>query len=139
MKTNAIDAIATLLAAVPALAQTAPHATTPAPAPVKPAVAAPAKATPPKAASSTPESRSAEALALSHRIAVMNAGHVEQEGDMPETKTEARGEYRVCIDRRVVYRLREKAAKTSMAVGKNVTWQDLLRDAAEKAAGEVVK
>jgi murein L,D-transpeptidase YcbB/YkuD len=66
MKTTAIAAIATLLAAGPALAQTAPHPTPPAPAPAKPAVAAPAKATPPKAASSTPESRSAEALALSH-------------------------------------------------------------------------
>jgi murein L,D-transpeptidase YcbB/YkuD len=66
MKTTAIAAIATLLAAGPALAQTAPHTATPAPAPAKPAVAAPVKTTPPKAASSTPESRSAEALALSH-------------------------------------------------------------------------
>ena len=62
MKTTAIAAIATLLAASPALAQTAPQVT----APAKPAASAPAKATAPKAASSTPESRSAEALALSH-------------------------------------------------------------------------
>jgi len=55
MKTTAIAAIATLLAASPALAQTAPAA-----------APAPAKATAPKAAASTPESRSAEALALSH-------------------------------------------------------------------------
>ena len=60
MKTPAIAAIATLIAASPALAQTAP-----APAIAKPAAAAPAKPAP-KAASSTPESRSAEALALSH-------------------------------------------------------------------------
>ena len=57
MKRPAIAAIATLLAMAPALAQTAPHA---APA------ATPAKAAAPKAAASTPESRSAEALALSH-------------------------------------------------------------------------
>jgi murein L,D-transpeptidase YcbB/YkuD len=61
MKRPAIAAIATLIAATPALAQTAP-----APAPAKPAAAAPAKAMAPKAASSTPEQRSAEALALSH-------------------------------------------------------------------------
>src|ERR1700760_115413 len=60
MKRTAIAAI--LLAATPALAQTAPQAT----APAKPAASAPAKAAAPKAASSTPESRSAEALALSH-------------------------------------------------------------------------
>jgi murein L,D-transpeptidase YcbB/YkuD len=58
MKRTAIAAIATLLAAAPALAQTAP-------APTKPA-ASPTKAVAPKAASSTPEQRSAEALALSH-------------------------------------------------------------------------
>jgi murein L,D-transpeptidase YcbB/YkuD len=61
MKTIAIAAIATLLATASALAQTAP-----APVPAKPAASAPAKAAMPKAASSTPESRSAEALALSH-------------------------------------------------------------------------
>jgi murein L,D-transpeptidase YcbB/YkuD len=61
MKRPAIAAIATLIAASPVLAQTAP-----APAPAKPAAAAPAKAAAPKAASSTPEQRSAEALALSH-------------------------------------------------------------------------
>jgi len=59
MKTTAIAALATLLAASPALAQTAPAA-----APAKPAATAPTKATAPKAAGSTPESRSAEALAL---------------------------------------------------------------------------
>jgi murein L,D-transpeptidase YcbB/YkuD len=65
MKRAAIVAIATLFAAGPALAQTAPHAAAPAPAPAK--AAAPARpAAAPKAASSTPESRSAEALALSH-------------------------------------------------------------------------
>ena len=64
MKTTAIAAIATLLATAPALAQTAPPAA--APAPAKPAAAAPVKAAAPKAASSTPEQRSAEALALSH-------------------------------------------------------------------------
>ena len=61
MKRPAIAAIATLIAASPALAQTAP-----APAIAKPAAAAPAKPAAPKAASSTPEQRSAEALALSH-------------------------------------------------------------------------
>jgi L,D-transpeptidase YcbB len=61
MKKTAIAAIATLIAASPVFAQTAP----PAAAPAKPAASAPAKAAP-KAASSTPESRSAEALALSH-------------------------------------------------------------------------
>ncbi len=61
MKTPAIAAIATLIAASPAFAQTAP-----APAIAKPAAAAPAKPAAPKAASSTPEQRSAEALALSH-------------------------------------------------------------------------
>ncbi len=61
MKTSAIAAIATLIAAAPALAQTAPAAT-----PAKPAATAPAKPAAPKAAASTPESRSAEALALSH-------------------------------------------------------------------------
>jgi murein L,D-transpeptidase YcbB/YkuD len=60
MKRTAIAAIAILLAAGPALAQTAPV-----PAAAKPATGAPAK-TAPKAAASTPESRSAEALALSH-------------------------------------------------------------------------
>jgi len=62
MKRTAIAAIATLLATSPALAQTAQQAT----APAKPAASAPPRATAPKAASSTPESRSAEALALSH-------------------------------------------------------------------------
>ena len=61
MKKTAIAAIATLIAAGPVFAQTAP----PAAAPAKPAASTPAKAAP-KAASSTPESRSAEALALSH-------------------------------------------------------------------------
>jgi murein L,D-transpeptidase YcbB/YkuD len=61
MKKTAIAVIATLIAASPVFAQTAP----PAAAPVKPAASTPAKAAP-KAASSTPESRSAEALALSH-------------------------------------------------------------------------
>ena len=61
MKKTAIAAIATLIAASPVFAQTAP----PAAAPAKPAASTPAKAAP-KAASSTPESRSAEALALSH-------------------------------------------------------------------------
>src|SRR6201994_1546010 len=60
MKRTAIAAI--LIAASPAPAQTAPQAT----APAKPAASAPAKAAAPKAAASTPESRSAEALALSH-------------------------------------------------------------------------
>src|ERR1700760_2023414 len=60
MKRTAIAAI--LIAASPAPAQTAPQAT----APAKPAAAAPAKAAAPKAAASTPEQRSAEALALSH-------------------------------------------------------------------------
>jgi L,D-transpeptidase YcbB len=59
MKRPAIAAIATLIAATPALAQTTP-------APAKPAAAAPAKTSAPKAVASTPESRSAEALALSH-------------------------------------------------------------------------
>ena len=58
-----IVAVATLIAAAPALAQTAPtHGTAPAPAPAK---AGPAHPVAPKTAS-TPESRSAEALALSH-------------------------------------------------------------------------
>jgi murein L,D-transpeptidase YcbB/YkuD len=61
MNRTAIVAIATLLAAGPALAQT-----TPAPSPAKPVAPTPTKAAAPKAASSTPESRSAEALALSH-------------------------------------------------------------------------
>ena len=61
MKTPAIAAIATLIAASPAFAQTAP-----APAIAKPAAAVPAKPAAPKAAASTPEQRSAEALALSH-------------------------------------------------------------------------
>ena len=61
MKKTAIAAIATLIAASPVFAETAP----PAAAPAKPAASTPAKAAP-KAASSTPESRSAEALALSH-------------------------------------------------------------------------
>jgi murein L,D-transpeptidase YcbB/YkuD len=61
MKRTAIAAVATLIAAVPAFAQTAT-----APAPAKPAASAPAKAAVPKAAASTPESRSAEALSLSH-------------------------------------------------------------------------
>jgi L,D-transpeptidase YcbB len=59
MKTTAIAAIAALIVAHPALAQTMP-------APAKPAASAPAKAAAPKVAASTPESRSAEALALSH-------------------------------------------------------------------------
>jgi len=63
MKTSMIVAVATLIAAAPALAQTAPtHGTAPAPAPAK---AGPAHPVAPKTAS-TPESRSAEALALSH-------------------------------------------------------------------------
>jgi len=63
MKTGMIVAVATLIAAAPALAQTAPtHGTAPAPAPAK---AGPAHPVAPKTAS-TPESRSAEALALSH-------------------------------------------------------------------------
>jgi murein L,D-transpeptidase YcbB/YkuD len=62
MKRTEIAVVATLIAACPALAQTA----APAPAPAKPVASAPAKATAPKTASSTPESRSAEALALSH-------------------------------------------------------------------------
>jgi L,D-transpeptidase YcbB len=61
MKRTAIAAIATLIAVTPASAQTAP-----APAPAKPAATTPAKAAAPKTASSTPESRSADALALSH-------------------------------------------------------------------------
>jgi L,D-transpeptidase YcbB len=61
MKRTAIAAIATLIAITPASAQTAP-----APAPAKPAATTPAKAAAPKTASSTPESRSADALALSH-------------------------------------------------------------------------
>jgi murein L,D-transpeptidase YcbB/YkuD len=61
MKRTAIAAVAALIAAGPALAQT-----TPAPSPAKPAAAAPAKVAAPKAAASTPESRTAEALALSH-------------------------------------------------------------------------
>jgi murein L,D-transpeptidase YcbB/YkuD len=60
MKRTAIVAVATLFAAAPALAQNAP----PAPAPAK--AAGPAHPAAPKAASSTPEQRSAEALALSH-------------------------------------------------------------------------
>jgi L,D-transpeptidase YcbB len=60
MKTTAIAALATLIAAVPALAQTAP----PVAAPAK--VASPAHPAAPKAAASTAESRTAEALALSH-------------------------------------------------------------------------
>jgi L,D-transpeptidase YcbB len=61
MKRTAIAAIATLIAATPASAQTAPAA-----APAKPAATTPAKAAAPKTAGSTPESRSADALALSH-------------------------------------------------------------------------
>jgi len=58
-----IVAVATLIAAAPALAQTAStHGSAPAPAPAK---AGPAHPVAPKTAS-TPESRSAEALALSH-------------------------------------------------------------------------
>jgi murein L,D-transpeptidase YcbB/YkuD len=64
MKKTAIAAIASLIAAGPALAQSAPQAA--APAPAKSAASAPAKAAAPKTATSTPESRSAEALALSH-------------------------------------------------------------------------
>jgi L,D-transpeptidase YcbB len=64
MKTSMIVAVATLIAVAPALAQTAPHAAAPAPAPAK--AAGPAHPSAPKPMASTPESRSAEALALSH-------------------------------------------------------------------------
>src|SRR5262249_43729794 len=57
-------AVSAALVASPAWAQPAPQAAPPAPA--KPAASAPTKAAAPKGASSTPESRSAEALALSH-------------------------------------------------------------------------
>jgi murein L,D-transpeptidase YcbB/YkuD len=69
MRTTAIVAIATMLAAAPAFGQNAATA----PLPAKPATAAPAATAAPRAsqakpaaAASTPESRSAAALALSH-------------------------------------------------------------------------
>jgi len=68
MKTSTIIAVATLIMAAPALAQTAPHSAAPAAAPTaaKPAASNPPRPAAPKTASSTPEQRSAEALALSH-------------------------------------------------------------------------
>jgi len=68
MKTSTIIAVATLIMAAPALAQTAPHSAAPAAAPAaaKPAASNPPRPAAPKTASSTPEQRSAEALALSH-------------------------------------------------------------------------
>src|SRR5205807_7310364 len=69
MRRMTIAAIATMLVSAPALGQGAnPAASGAAPAPAKPAVAAnPARVAAPKAApASTPESRSAAALALSH-------------------------------------------------------------------------
>src|ERR1700742_792236 len=66
MKTSTMVAVAALIAVAPVLAQTTPHGAVPAPAPAKPAASNPAHPAAPKAAASTPESRSAEALALSH-------------------------------------------------------------------------
>jgi len=68
MKTSTIIAVATLIMAAPALAQTAPHSAAPAAAPAaaKPAASNPPRPAAPKTASSSPEQRSAEALALSH-------------------------------------------------------------------------
>jgi len=68
MRTMTIAALATMLAAAPALGQSTSPAASGTPAPAKPAVTAnPARAAAPKAApASTPESRSAQALALSH-------------------------------------------------------------------------
>lgn len=53
---------------------------------------------------------------------------------MGDTKPQPRSEYRVLLDRHTVYKLRERAARESMAAGANVTWQALLRQAAERAA-----
>jgi murein L,D-transpeptidase YcbB/YkuD len=74
MRRMTIVAIATMLAAAPAFGQNAGQAGSVAPAPVKPATAVPATgaspahatAAKPAVAASTPESRSAAALALSH-------------------------------------------------------------------------
>src|SRR5258708_16563929 len=74
MRRMTIVAIATMLATVPAFAQSLPAGSGIAPLPVKPATAAPAVAAPsahaapakPAVAASTPESRSAAAFALSH-------------------------------------------------------------------------
>jgi murein L,D-transpeptidase YcbB/YkuD len=66
MKTSTLVAVATLIAAAPVLAQTTPQGTVHTPAPARPAASNPAHPAAPKGAASTPESRSAEALALSH-------------------------------------------------------------------------
>jgi hypothetical protein len=51
-------------------------------------------------------------------------------------KPEPRGEFRVFLPFSTVCRLRERAARESMAAKKNITWQELMRAAADKAAQE---
>lgn len=44
--------------------------------------------------------------------------------------------YRVALDGEVVCRLRERAARETLAKGSTVTWADILRRAASMAAAE---
>lgn len=59
-----------------------------------------------------------------------------QGSDMAGNKPEPHGEFRVLLPFSTVCRLRELAARESMVAKKTVTWQQLLRAAADKAAQE---
>ena len=60
---------------------------------------------------------------------------IRQERAMSEQNSvEGLAEYRVKLNRAVVLRLRERAARESRLTGEDVTWVELLRAAAEAAA-----
>jgi len=110
MRRMTIVAIATMLATAPAFAQSPPAGSGIAPVPVKPVTAAPAGAAPPAhaapakpaVAASTPESRSAAALALAHeptydegtaqriREAALSYSDLAVRGGWPAIPTEAK-------------------------------------------------
>lgn len=46
------------------------------------------------------------------------------------------GVYKVRLEQQTVFRLREVAARRSVAAGQKVEWYELLRQAAEKLAAE---
>lgn len=51
-------------------------------------------------------------------------------------KTDGRTEYRLRLDRDVVLRLRERAARQSRLSQTNISWVALVREALAKAAAE---
>jgi hypothetical protein len=55
---------------------------------------------------------------------------------MAEAKAPLRGEFRVVLDRLTVCQLRQRAARESLTQERNVTWQSILREAANQAAAE---